>query len=97
MVSKFLETIFPFPLIPSSWSSLVKEEALACQITSPFNKKIGCFVRQTFQFYFLKQPSLLSNGKLAIDTSLTKDLYALIPIFFLRRLRKTASYFAREN
>ena len=25
------------------WSSLVKEESLACQITTPFNNKLGCF------------------------------------------------------
>ena len=31
-----------------SWSSLDKEESLACQIYYPFNKKIGCFVRQSF-------------------------------------------------
>ena len=29
--------------MPDPWSSLVKEESLACQITSPFNKKLGCF------------------------------------------------------
>ena len=26
-----------------AWSSLVKEESLACQITFPFNNKLGCF------------------------------------------------------
>ena len=25
-----------------TWSSLDKEESLACQIASPFNKKLGC-------------------------------------------------------
>ena len=30
------------------WSSLDKEESLACQITSLFNKKIGGFVKQCF-------------------------------------------------
>ena len=28
------------------------ESLLACQITFPFNKKMGCFVRQSFKFYF---------------------------------------------
>ena len=28
-----------------TWSSLVKEESLACQITSPFNNKLGCFCK----------------------------------------------------
>ena len=28
-----------------AWSSLVKEESLACQITSPFNNKLGCFCK----------------------------------------------------
>ena len=37
------------------WSSLVKEEPLACQITSRFNKKMDCFARQCFKFYFTKQ------------------------------------------
>ena len=27
-----------------AWSSIVKEEA--CQITSPFNKKLGCFKKK---------------------------------------------------
>ena len=26
-----------------TWSSIDKEESLACQITSPFNNKLGCF------------------------------------------------------
>ena len=35
-------------LLVSAWSSIDKEESLACQITSPFNKKIGSFVMQSF-------------------------------------------------
>ena len=34
-----------------AWSSVDKGESLACQITYPFNKKIGCCVRQPFKFY----------------------------------------------
>ena len=34
------------------WSSLDEGESLACQITIPFNKNIGCFVRQSFNFIF---------------------------------------------
>ena len=35
-----------------AWNSLVKEESLGCQITSPFNKKFGCFVRNSFFILF---------------------------------------------
>ena len=39
-------------------SSLDKEESLTCQITSPFNKKIESFERQSFNFY-LKTTQLI--------------------------------------
>ena len=35
-----------------AWSTIDKEESLACQITSPFNKKIGCFWKAIFNFYW---------------------------------------------
>ena len=31
-----------------TWSSLDKGDSLACQITSPFNKKLGCFCKAIF-------------------------------------------------
>ena len=52
-------------------SFLDKEESLA----SPFNKKISYFWKTT---YFMKQPSLLLNGKViwqASDSSLYKELH----------------------
>ena len=55
-----LETSPKVILLP--WSSLDKEESLACQITSPFNKKIGCFCKAIILILFKKQPSLLLNG-----------------------------------
>ena len=51
-------------------------EALSCQITSPINKKIGCFCKAIFLFYFQKQPNPLLNGEViwqASDFSLTKE------------------------
>ena len=36
-VGKFVDSLI------DSWSSLNKEESLACQITSPFNNKLCCF------------------------------------------------------
>ena len=53
----------PLGLFP--WSSLDKGESLACKITSPFSKKIGCFKMQFFKYYIKKQPSFLSHSDLA--------------------------------
>ena len=39
-----------------SWSSIDKEESLACQITSPFNNKLGCFKNKIKKIGFQKQP-----------------------------------------
>ena len=53
---------------------------MACQITSQFNKKIGCFVNQSYYFYFKKQHSSLLNGEViwqAIDSSLSLELHVL--------------------
>ena len=63
-------------VISCSWSSLDKGESLACHITSPFNKKMGCFCTAIFLTLFKKQPSLLLNGE-ASDSSLSKELHAL--------------------
>ena len=41
-------------VILSSWSSLDKEESMACQLTSPFNKKIGCFLKGHLLYFVLK-------------------------------------------
>ena len=41
-------------LMLQAWSSLDKRESLACQITSPFNKKIGCFGKAIFLILFSK-------------------------------------------
>ena len=59
------------------WSSLYKVESLGCKITSPFNKKIGCYER--WSFYFYKQPRLLLNGEViwqGSDSPLSKELHA---------------------
>ena len=53
-----------------TWSSLYKEESLACQITSPFNNKL---LKQM-------QPIFLLNGEViwqASDSSLSKELHGL--------------------
>ena len=39
-----LKSCWPENVQPKPWSPLIKEESLACQITSRFNKKIGCFL-----------------------------------------------------
>ena len=60
-------------LCAQPWSSLDKGESQACQITSPFNKKIGCFCKA-------KQPSLLLNGEViwhAGGSLITKEVHAL--------------------
>ena len=51
-----------------SWSSLDKGESLACQITFPFNQKIGCLKLDLFNF-ILKQPSFLLNGEVIWQAS----------------------------
>ena len=54
--------------------------SLARQITSAFNKKIGCFCKAIFLILSYKQPSLLLNGKViwqASDSSLTKEFHGL--------------------
>ena len=38
--------------LEKSWSYLDKEESLACLITSPFNKKMGCFCKAIFLILF---------------------------------------------
>ena len=62
------------------WSSLDKEESLACQITSPFNNKLGCFQIKMENNAFLKQPIFLLNGEgiwRANDPFLSKELHSL--------------------
>ena len=46
-----------------AWSSLDKVEQLAWQITSPFNKKMGCFWKAIFLILFSIQPNVLLNGE----------------------------------
>ena len=48
-----------------SWSSLDIGESLACQMTSPFNKNIGCFERRSFKFYLKNNPAYCWMGKLS--------------------------------
>ena len=59
--------------------SLDKTESLDFQITSPLNKKIGCFCEAIFVILSLKQPSFLLNGEViwqTSDYSLSKELHA---------------------
>ena len=59
--------------------SLDKKESLDFQITSPLNKKIGCFCEAIFVILSLKQPSFLLNGEViwqTSDYSLSKELHA---------------------
>ena len=51
------------PLV-CAWSSIDKGDSLACQITSPFNKKIG-FLSNLLQFYFKNNPAFCYMGKLS--------------------------------
>jgi len=44
------------------WSSLVKEESLACQITSPFNNKLGVFENKIKKIALQSQPIFLLSG-----------------------------------
>ena len=56
-----------------------KKESLACQITSPFSKKIVCFCTEIFKILFNNNPSLLLNGEFiwqASASSLTIELHA---------------------
>ena len=47
------------------WSSVDKEESVACQITSPFNKKYRLFLQcNLFNFIFKNNPSHCRMGKL---------------------------------
>ena len=47
------------------WSSLYKVESLGCKITSPFNKKIGCYERWSFYFYIINNLDYCWMGKLS--------------------------------
>ena len=58
------------------WTSLDKEESLACQIASPFNNKLGCFLIN-YKDCITKQPIFLLNWEVirrASDSSLSKEL-----------------------
>ena len=64
-------------LIP--FSSLDKEESLACKITSPLKKKIGCFERRSFKFYFKNNQAYCWMWEFilqASDSSLSKEPHA---------------------
>ena len=37
-----------------SWRSLFEEEAVAHKITSPFNNKLGCFIKLNYKDCFTK-------------------------------------------
>ena len=66
------------------WSSLDKEVSVACQITSPYNKKIDCFL-----IWFKNQLSLLLNRDVIwkpSDTSLSKKLHAVCLLFWVAKL-----------
>ena len=53
-----------------SWSSLVKEESMACQINSPFNKNIGrLFCKVTFLILLKNNPAFCWMGKLSLMSS----------------------------
>ena len=55
-----IQQIFPTSIwlfLASSFSC--KWKSLACQITSPFNKKIGCFERQFLKFDLILQTTQL--------------------------------------
>ena len=44
-------------IVLQAWSYLGSlKDSPASKITSPFNKKTGCFVKQSCIFYFTKQP-----------------------------------------
>ena len=56
-----------YTLTKDAWSSLDKEESLACQITSQFNEKIGCFAVSAWGRYTYMLDLQLS--KLPIHTN----------------------------
>ena len=63
----------------SSWSSLdTEEESLACQITSPYNYKLGCFWNKIKKFaipaLFLLNREVICKAN---DFSLSKELHAI--------------------
>ena len=49
--------------LPLALNILVKKEILACNITSPFNQKLVCFVNPIKKLYYTKQPIFLLNWK----------------------------------
>ena len=67
-----------------SWSSLDKGESLACQITPPFNKKIGSFCKGLFLILFAKTTQLIVqmvsttfNYIMPLQNASTKSLYIM--------------------
>ena len=47
-----------------------KEESLACQITSPFNIKLGCYYNNIKKFAIQKRPIFfLLNGEVILPSS----------------------------
>ena len=58
-LTAYLASLIYVLVIVSPWSSSVKGESLAYQITSPFNKKIGCFCKEIFLILFSKTTQLI--------------------------------------
>ena len=61
-LGSLIKNVFPLTIEPPThcikqqapWSSLYNGESLACQLTSPLNKKMGCFCKAIFLILFSK-------------------------------------------
>ena len=65
--------------VVKAWSSLDKGKSLACHITFPFSKKIGCLCKAIFLFNFNNNPAYCWMGKLSckpLAPSLSKEIDA---------------------
>ena len=65
--------------VVKAWSSLDKGKSLACHITFPFSKKIGCLCKAIFLFNFNNNPAYCWMGKLSgkpLAPSLSKEIHA---------------------
>ena len=51
--------------LPRPWSSLDEGESLASKITSPFDKKVDCFEKHSFEFYLKNNLAYCWMGKLS--------------------------------
>ena len=65
-----------------------KRSHLACQITSPINNKLGCFITSNQKDILIKQPSLWGSYLASPWLLFTKELHAYVQIISKTYIRE---------